>query len=91
MQINIYKALWGMEGTYEEQFKRIAEAGYKGIEASLPASQVERIECAKGVPNIRIAMASGLLGIGKRICAIIIWSKRMIREKASRRMIYSDA
>ncbi|WP_195571506.1 sugar phosphate isomerase/epimerase family protein [Paenibacillus sp. 1001270B_150601_E10] len=37
MQINIYKALWGMEGTYEEQFKRIAEAGYKGIEASLPS------------------------------------------------------
>jgi hypothetical protein len=32
MKLKIFKALWGMEGTLEERFKRIAEAGYDGVE-----------------------------------------------------------
>jgi hypothetical protein len=34
MKLKIYKSLWGMEGALEEQFKRIKDAGYDGIEAA---------------------------------------------------------
>lgn len=34
MKLQVYKSLWGMEGTLEEQFRRIKEAGYDGIEAA---------------------------------------------------------
>jgi hypothetical protein len=37
MELKVFKALWGMEGTLEQQVKRIAAAGYGGIEAGLPA------------------------------------------------------
>jgi sugar phosphate isomerase/epimerase len=37
MKLKVFKALWGMTGTLEEQFKRIAEAGYDGVEAGIPA------------------------------------------------------
>jgi sugar phosphate isomerase/epimerase len=35
MQLKLYKALWGMTGSLEEQFDRIAAAGYVGIEAGV--------------------------------------------------------
>ncbi|CAH1200549.1 hypothetical protein PAECIP111893_01437 [Paenibacillus plantiphilus] len=41
MELELFKALWGMEGTYEEQFARAAAAGYAGIEAPLPAISQE--------------------------------------------------
>lgn len=36
MELKLIKALWGMEGTYEELFAKAAAAGYVGIEAPLP-------------------------------------------------------
>ena len=36
MRIEFYKALWGMEGTVEEQLAKIAQAGYDGYEAPIP-------------------------------------------------------
>ncbi|MTH55614.1 sugar phosphate isomerase/epimerase [Bacillus mangrovi] len=38
MQLKKFKALWGMDGTLQEQFSKIADAGYRGVEAPLPAS-----------------------------------------------------
>jgi sugar phosphate isomerase/epimerase len=34
MELKSYKSLWGMEGTLDEQFSRIKEAGYDGVEAA---------------------------------------------------------
>jgi hypothetical protein len=36
LKIKFYKALWGMEGTYEEQIQHAASNGYAGIETPLP-------------------------------------------------------
>ena len=36
MELHLYKALWGMNGTYADMFDRIAAAGYTGIEAGPP-------------------------------------------------------
>ena len=41
MKLNIYKSLWGMTGTWEEQFRQIAEVGYDGIEVPMPAPEHE--------------------------------------------------
>lgn len=41
MEIRLFKALWGMEGSLESQFERIAAAGYVGIEAPLPQAADE--------------------------------------------------
>lgn len=41
MNIQLYKALWGMEGSCREQLTRAAQAGYAGIEAPLPAANRE--------------------------------------------------
>ena len=32
MQLKVYKSLWGMTSPLEEQFGRIASAGYDGVE-----------------------------------------------------------
>ncbi|WP_169082356.1 sugar phosphate isomerase/epimerase family protein [Paenibacillus sp. PL91] len=42
MKLRLIKALWGMEGTYEEQLARAAAAGYYGIEAPLPSLSREQ-------------------------------------------------
>ena len=36
MKLKIYKALWGMKGSIEDQLKQIAEAGYDGVESRVP-------------------------------------------------------
>jgi hypothetical protein len=41
MEIKTMKALWGMSGTLESQFERIAAAGYDGIESAMPAAEQE--------------------------------------------------
>jgi sugar phosphate isomerase/epimerase len=42
MKLKVFKSLWGMSGTLEEQARRIAEAGvYDGIETSMPAPENE--------------------------------------------------
>ncbi|MEP6985011.1 MAG: hypothetical protein ABI970_05420, partial [Chloroflexota bacterium] len=38
MKIEVYRALWGMEGPLEQQFERIAAAGYDGAEVWLTGS-----------------------------------------------------
>jgi hypothetical protein len=42
MQLKLIKALWGMQGSYEEQFSRSAAEGYAGIEAPLPPPEQEQ-------------------------------------------------
>jgi len=42
MQIKLFQAFWGMEGTYSELMKRAAREGYAGIEAPLPPLNLER-------------------------------------------------
>ncbi|PJN51825.1 hypothetical protein PAEVO_49180 [Paenibacillus sp. GM2FR] len=42
MNIQLYKALWGMEGSCRDQLTRAAQAGYAGIEAPLPPRDLER-------------------------------------------------
>jgi hypothetical protein len=39
MKLKLVKATWGMEGTFEEQVRRIAEAGYHGIEMVIPTDR----------------------------------------------------
>ena len=39
MKLAVFKALWGMTGSLEEQFKRIADAGYAGIETGAPPKE----------------------------------------------------
>lgn len=41
MNIQLYKALWGMEGSCRDQLTRAAQAGYAGIEAPLPPANRE--------------------------------------------------
>lgn len=36
MKLAVFKALWGMTGSLEEQIKRIADAGYAGVETGAP-------------------------------------------------------
>lgn len=47
MNIKSIKALWGMEGSLESQFERIAAAGYEGIESPLPNEMEKMI----GIPT----------------------------------------
>src|ERR1051326_4734993 len=35
MKLKIYKSLWGMGGSIEEQFSHIAAAGYHGVESAV--------------------------------------------------------
>jgi sugar phosphate isomerase/epimerase len=39
MKLNVFKSLWGMTGTLEENIKRVAEAGYAGVETGAPAKE----------------------------------------------------
>ena len=39
MQLKLIKATWGMEGSLEEQVRRIADAGYQGIEMRVPGDR----------------------------------------------------
>ncbi len=42
MKIEIYKALWGMEGSLEQQFEQIAASGYDGVEVWLSFTDIDR-------------------------------------------------
>jgi len=39
MKLKLVKSLWGMEGTLEQNIKRIATSGYAAVEAQVPADQ----------------------------------------------------
>ncbi|WP_216625358.1 sugar phosphate isomerase/epimerase family protein [Paenibacillus phytorum] len=41
MELKLIKSTWGMQGSYEELFKQIADAGYAGVETNLPNTQQE--------------------------------------------------
>lgn len=47
MKVEIYKALWGMEGPIEQQFERIASAGYDGAEVWLSGSDFDHTQILK--------------------------------------------
>lgn len=36
MELKVFKSLWGMTGTLDENLDRIAEAGYNGVETAVP-------------------------------------------------------
>lgn len=55
MKLKVFKSLWGMTGSLEEQARRIAEAGvYDGIETSMPAPENEA--------RFRVVLAENGLG-----------------------------
>ncbi|QNK60180.1 sugar phosphate isomerase/epimerase [Paenibacillus sp. PAMC21692] len=41
MKLNVFKALWGLEGSYELLLERAANAGYAGVEAPMPSREDE--------------------------------------------------
>lgn len=41
MDLKVFKAVWGMQGTWETRLRQIAEAGYTGVETPLPAPEDE--------------------------------------------------
>ena len=43
MHLKIYKSLWGMEGSLEDQLSKVVEAGYDGIETPLPESGADSL------------------------------------------------
>src|SRR5690242_4666967 len=43
MEMYWLKSVWGMQGSLEEQFAAIAEAGYDGVESPLPAVEDEQL------------------------------------------------
>jgi sugar phosphate isomerase/epimerase len=45
MKLKVCKSLWGMTGSLEDQFKRVADAGYVGVESGIPAAdQLEKFK-----------------------------------------------
>src|SRR5262245_32359711 len=62
MKLEIYKALWGMTGSLEEQITRIAEVGYDGADAWMdpgvpdPAGFARRVQGA----NLRLIIAGSI-------------------------------
>ena len=47
MQLKLAKGTWGMDGTFEEQIRRIADSGYSAVEMPVPmeysAAQVKKV------------------------------------------------
>ncbi|WP_372814191.1 sugar phosphate isomerase/epimerase family protein [Paenibacillus sp.] len=41
MELKMYKAVWGMPGSWDSMLKQIAEAGYNGVECPVPAPEDE--------------------------------------------------
>lgn len=41
MELKLIKAAWGMTGSWDEKLKRIAEAGYNGVETRMPSVEDE--------------------------------------------------
>ncbi|WP_246358602.1 hypothetical protein [Paenibacillus phytorum] len=42
MKLKLMKSTWGMTGSYEQLFKRISDAGYAGVETSIPSAGREQ-------------------------------------------------
>jgi hypothetical protein len=41
VELKVFKATWGMTGTWETQLRQIAEAGYDGVECGIPGEAEE--------------------------------------------------
>ncbi len=54
MQLQIYHALWGMEGTLREKFERAHAHGYDGIESIMPSAE-ERSEFVELLDEFKLA------------------------------------
>jgi len=48
MDIRYFKATWGMDGSLEDQLRRIKAAGFHGVEAGLPENPSEFRKAAEG-------------------------------------------
>ena len=63
MRLDIFKALWGMTGPFEDQLARIKAAGYAGIEGLLPEPGREpaflRAVADAGLDYIALIQTSG--------------------------------
>jgi len=65
LKLEIYKALWGMTGSFDEQLDRIKEARYDGIEAVLPDAfgltpvDLRRAVDTRGLKYIGLLFADG--------------------------------
>jgi sugar phosphate isomerase/epimerase len=63
MQLKLVKSTWGMEGTLEEQVRRIAEAGYRGIEMGVPADRspadLRKLLSAEGLDLFAMVFTNG--------------------------------
>ncbi len=62
MELAVFRALWGMTGTLDEQFDRIAEAGYDGVEGFLAASALTAAQFSGMVAQrgLKLIMAGGV-------------------------------
>jgi len=62
MQLAVFRALWGMTGTLEEQFDQIAEGGYDGAEGFLAASSLTAAQFSGMVAQrgLKLIMAGGV-------------------------------
>ena len=63
MQLAVFRALWGMTGALEEQFDKIAGAGYDGVEGflaadTLGAGQFSKLVAQRGLKLIMAGQAS---------------------------------
>ncbi len=67
MKIEVYRALWGMEGSLEQQFERIAAAGYDGVEAWLSGSNFDRNQILKLAEqhHLRLIVAGAIASIAE--------------------------
>ena len=67
MKIEVYRALWGMEGSLEQQFERIAAAGYDGVEAWLSGSNFDRSQILRLAEqhHLRLIVAGAIASIAE--------------------------
>ncbi|MBI1278624.1 MAG: sugar phosphate isomerase/epimerase [Anaerolineaceae bacterium] len=65
MKLEIYRALWGMEGSLESQFERIAAAGYDGAEAWLSGSDFDHNQILRLAEqnHLRLIVAGAIASI----------------------------
>ncbi|WP_337101106.1 TIM barrel protein [Paenibacillus sp. YIM B09110] len=68
MELKLFKALWGMEGGYEELFAKAAAAGYAGIEAPLPQPS-ESKSFAEGLQRHGLAYVAQIFTEGDHLAS----------------------
>ncbi|BDI28082.1 hypothetical protein CCAX7_001330 [Capsulimonas corticalis] len=72
MKLKVYKALWGMEGSLDEQLDRIAEAGYDGVETPLPEHNLPEFQRqleTRGLGYIGMIFAGDVAALDRGVAA----------------------